>query len=184
MRCRSSMRQGPIYRTPQPSGETGSQVSHLAAQMPPEMQPPASTLGREVITISVFVLVEGRKRRDSNPRYLSARSLSRSSTQRSAMTTPAVWAGHRRRRDRSRALLIAGECNHKCNHCGCLHRNVRPPVAAVPAPHQRNNAFPSDYLYSPRLSLTSRITLAPVRSHLVSKVTVSTCFTAHNRHWA
>jgi hypothetical protein len=72
-----------------------------------------------------------RKRRDSNPRYLSVRSLSRSSTQRSAMTTPAVWAGRRRGRDRSRALLTAGECNHKCNHCGCAHRDARPPP--VPA---------------------------------------------------
>jgi hypothetical protein len=125
------MRRGPIYRTPQPSDGTGCRVSHFAARMPPEMQPPASTPGRELITIPAFVLVEGRKRRDSNPRYLSARSLSRSSTQRSAMTTLAVWAGHRRRRDRSRALLIAGECNHKCNHCGCVHRNVRPPAGAT-----------------------------------------------------
>jgi hypothetical protein len=70
------MRRGPIYRTPQPSGGTGSRVSHFAAHMPPEMQPPASTPGREVITISAFVLVGGRKRRDSNPRYLSVRSLS------------------------------------------------------------------------------------------------------------
>jgi hypothetical protein len=53
------MRRGPIYRTPQPSGGTGSRVSHFAAHMPPEMQPPASTLDQEVITISAFVLVEG-----------------------------------------------------------------------------------------------------------------------------
>jgi hypothetical protein len=33
--------------------------------------------GREVIIVWVFVLVERRKRRDSNPRYLSVRSLSR-----------------------------------------------------------------------------------------------------------
>jgi len=52
----------------------------LCGSMPPEMQPPASTLDQEVITIPTFVLVEGRKRRDSNPRYLSVRSLSRSST--------------------------------------------------------------------------------------------------------
>src|SRR5947209_19801359 len=70
------MRRGPIYRTPQPSGGTGSRVSHFAVHTPPEMQPPASTPGREVITISAFVLVGGRKRRDSNPRYLSVRSLS------------------------------------------------------------------------------------------------------------
>ncbi|MDT7711717.1 MAG: hypothetical protein QOG46_406 [Pseudonocardiales bacterium] len=43
------MRRGPIYRTPQPSGGTGSRVSHFAAHMPPGMQPPASTLGQEVI---------------------------------------------------------------------------------------------------------------------------------------
>jgi hypothetical protein len=53
------MRRGPVYRTLQPSGGTGSQVSHFVAHLPPEMQPPASTLGRELITISVFALVEG-----------------------------------------------------------------------------------------------------------------------------
>jgi hypothetical protein len=25
----------------------------------------------------------------------------------------------------SRALLIAGECNHKCHHCGCAGRDAR-----------------------------------------------------------
>jgi hypothetical protein len=64
----------------QPSGGTASQMNHLAGQMPPEMQPPASPLDLEVIIASVFVLVEGRQRRDSNPRCLSVRSLSRSST--------------------------------------------------------------------------------------------------------
>src|SRR5437764_4647827 len=59
------------------AGGTGSQVVTFVAHMQPEMQPPASTLGRKMITISMFVLVEGRKRRDSNPRCLSARSLSR-----------------------------------------------------------------------------------------------------------
>jgi hypothetical protein len=108
---------------------TASQASHLVARMPPEMQPPASPLDREVITASAFALVDGRKRRDSNPRCLSARSLSRSSTQRSAMTTPTVWAGHRPGRGHSQALLTAGECNHKCNHCGCAHRDaLRPPA--------------------------------------------------------
>jgi len=63
-------------RHPQRSGGTGSQVGHLPGHMPPEMQPPASARGQKVIMISVFVLVEGRKRRDSNPRCLSARSLS------------------------------------------------------------------------------------------------------------
>jgi hypothetical protein len=33
------------------------------------------------------------------------------------VTAPTVWAGHRPRHDHSRAFLIAGECNHKCNHC-------------------------------------------------------------------
>src|SRR5205085_9410312 len=61
---------------------TASQASHLVARMPPEMQPPPSALSREVIIISVFVLVEGRKRRDSNPRCLSARSLSSCSARR------------------------------------------------------------------------------------------------------
>jgi hypothetical protein len=87
------MRQGPIYRTPQPSGKTGSQVSLLVAHMPPEMQPSASMLGREMISISVFVLVKGRKRRDSNPRYLSVRSLSRSAKRRTRAAGVCVTAG-------------------------------------------------------------------------------------------
>ena len=33
------------------------------------------------------------------------------------MTAPTVWAGRRPGHDHSRALLIAGERNHKCNHC-------------------------------------------------------------------
>ena len=33
------------------------------------------------------------------------------------MTAPIVWAGRRPGHDHCRALLIAGECNHKCNHC-------------------------------------------------------------------
>ena len=33
------------------------------------------------------------------------------------MTAPPVWAGRRAGHDRSRALLIVGECNHNCNHC-------------------------------------------------------------------
>jgi hypothetical protein len=37
----------------------GSRVRHFAAHMPPEMQPPASTLGQKIITISAFVLVKG-----------------------------------------------------------------------------------------------------------------------------
>src|SRR5437764_741703 len=61
----------------QRSGGTGSPVGHLAGDMPPEMQPPASAWGQEVIMISVFVLVKGRKRRDSNPRVVAHRSLSR-----------------------------------------------------------------------------------------------------------
>jgi hypothetical protein len=72
---------------------TASQTSHLGARMPPEMQPPPSTLSREVITISVFVLVEGRKRRDSNPRVVAHLSLSRPSTDSSGRITPAVSAG-------------------------------------------------------------------------------------------
>jgi hypothetical protein len=44
--------------------------------MPPEMQPAAGTPGEVTTPHPEFLLVGGRKRRDSNPRYLSARSLS------------------------------------------------------------------------------------------------------------
>src|SRR5436853_5385532 len=80
-----------------------------------------------MIKTSVFVLVETRKRRESNPRVVAHRSLSRSSTPGSAVTAPGVWAGRRPGRGHSQALLIAGECNHKCNHCGCAHWDVRRP---------------------------------------------------------
>ena len=64
----------------QPSGGTGSQVGHLVGHMPPEMQPLASAWVQEMITITLFVLVEERKRRDSNPRMVAHRSLSRWAT--------------------------------------------------------------------------------------------------------
>jgi hypothetical protein len=105
------------------------QASHLVAQNATRNATTAVHTEPETITISVFVLVEVRKRRDSNPRYLSVRSLSRSSTRRSAMTTPAVSAGHLRGRGHSRALLIASECNHKCHHGGRVSQNTpRQPV--------------------------------------------------------
>jgi hypothetical protein len=88
---------------------TASQASHLVAQMPPEMQPPPFTPNRKMITISVFVLVEGRKRRDSNPRTLTGLSLSRSSTPRSAVTTTAQWAG------RPSCTVISGSHRSRAN---------------------------------------------------------------------
>jgi hypothetical protein len=57
-------------------------------------QPPASTLGREAITISVFMLVEGRKRRDSNPRTVSGLSLSSSAWRRTRAVAGDATAGH------------------------------------------------------------------------------------------
>ena len=76
---------------PQQSGGMGSQVSHLVADTPPEMQLTGVRAGSgSDHHLGVMPGQRRRKRRDSNPRYLSARSLSRSSTHRSVVTAPAV----------------------------------------------------------------------------------------------
>jgi hypothetical protein len=45
------------------------------------------------------------------------------------VTTPALWAGRWLGCGHSQVVLIAGECNHKCHHCGRARRDARrPPV--------------------------------------------------------
>src|SRR5437764_4150931 len=101
-----------------------------------------------MIKTSVFVLVEGRKRRDSNPRVVAHRSLSRSSTHGSAVTAPAIWAGRRPERDHSRASLTTGECNHKCNHCDDARR--------LPVPWSEQDVCPTDLDHYAHTSSSSR----------------------------
>jgi hypothetical protein len=77
-----------------PELPTDDPAAGTADQMPPEMQTTgANARQNTIITPSVNAGQGWRKRRDSNPRSLAGRSLSRSSTPRSAVTTTAQWAG-------------------------------------------------------------------------------------------
>jgi hypothetical protein len=88
------------------------------AQMPPEMQPPASTPALKMITISVFVLVEGAEAEGFEPPVPLG-------TLAFKVVDPAISSDHHSTMGRSSTmhghpwvLPITGECNHKCNHCG------------------------------------------------------------------
>jgi hypothetical protein len=133
---------------------TASQASHLVALMSPEMQPPPSTMSREVIIISVFVLVEGRKRRDSNPRYLSARSLS---SRRGAVCRGMSQAVELRVFARS-VWLNVGQTAVGCYTAATRRHPAHQPCGVVP---KRRHGGPSRGRWRPAKAPVDRLAMGP-----------------------